>query len=97
MHSAQARLLEPIENVLGHHSLQRLPEGAVDRLLTPRRDPTEVGPDLRKIALDRRLVGAVWREEYEPGARPPYGRYLGMALMGLQPVPDDHVARTELQ
>ena len=68
---AQPRELEPADDVLESHLLERLSQGIVDGILVPRRDPAEVRLDLRPESLDRRVVRAVGRQGQEPGTRSP--------------------------
>src|SRR5271157_427332 len=79
---AQPRELEPADDVLESHLLERLSQGIVDGILVPRRDRAEVRLDLRPESLDRRVVRAVGRQGQEPGTRPPDGRRGGISLMG---------------
>src|SRR5271157_3710171 len=71
---AQPRELEPADDVLESHLLERLSQGIVDGILVPRRDPSEVRLDLRPESLDRRVVRSVGpgaRAWHPPALRPP--------------------------
>src|SRR5271166_7007045 len=93
---AQPRELEPANDVLESHLLERLSQGIVDSTFVPRRNPAEIRLDLRPESLDRRVVRAVGRQGQEPGTRPSDGRRGSIGLMGGQVVPHNHVASVQL-
>src|SRR5512135_3600769 len=65
---AQATGLEPAQDVLRTHRPQRRTHRVGDRLRRPRRRRPQPSLDLREHLLDRRQVGAVWRQRHQ--ARP---------------------------